>query len=129
MSITYTIDQDRKILYTTIVGHITLQDVQEYFRILKEDQNVPPHLDGSLDLRETKTIPTTQQIEEITKEIRQLQSKTTWGFCAIAASEPALYGMIRVLEVIAQTMFSDIRVFYTYDEAKIWLDSKVNSIA
>ena len=114
-------------MYTTIVGHVTLQDVQEYFRILKEDRNVPPHLDGFLNLKETKTIPTTQHIEEITKEIRQLQSKITWGFCAIVASEPALYGMIRVLEVIAQKMFSDIQVFYTYDEARIWLDSKINS--
>ena len=115
-------------MYTTIVGHITLQDVQEYFRILKEDQNVPPHLDGFLDLRETKTIPTTQQIEGITNEIRQLQSKITWGFCAIVASEPALFGMSRVLGVIAEAMFSDIQVFYTYDEAKFWLESKVNSI-
>jgi hypothetical protein len=128
MSITYTIDQDRKIIYTTIIGHLTLQDAREYFRKLKEDQSIPQHLNGFLDLRETKTIPTTQQLVEITKEIHHLQSRVTWGFCAITASEPALYGMGRVLGVIAQAMFSDIQVFYTNDEAKIWLDSKINTI-
>ena len=128
MSITYTIDQDRQIIYTEILGKITLQDVHEHFRMLNEDHNIPANLDVLLDLRGTKTIPTTQQIELITEEIRRLQPKIDWRFCAIVASEPALYGMGRVLGVFAEKLFSDIQVFYTYDEAIIWLESKVHSI-
>jgi hypothetical protein len=128
MSITYTIDQDRQIIFTEILGKITLQDVLEHFRMLKTDHNVPPNLDVLLDLRQTKSIPSTQQIELITEEIHHLQSKIAWRYCAIVASEPALYGMARVLGVIAEKIFSEIQVFYTYDEAIIWLESKINSI-
>jgi hypothetical protein len=121
MPVTYVIDSSRKLIRTKCAGDVTLAEVIDHFRQLVRDPECPEYLDVLLDLSEETSLPSTSELVAVAYEIRRVRQKVRFGMCAVVAQRDALYGMLRVFEVVAQDYFGAIHVFRTHEEAETWL--------
>jgi hypothetical protein len=121
MPVTYKIDTNRKLIRTKCSGNVTLPEVVDHFRELAQDPECPEYLDVLLDLSEETSLPSTSQLQSVAYEIMRVRQRVHFGLCAVVAERDALYGMLRVFEVIAQDYFRAINVFRTGQEAEVWL--------
>jgi hypothetical protein len=124
MPVTYTIDATKRLIRTRCVGDVTFDEVVAHFRTLLQDPDVPNYLDVLLDLSELATLPETRQLENVAREVQKTREKVRFGVCAIVAQRDALFGMMRMFEVIARKYFREIRAFREMGEAEAWLASQ-----
>lgn len=124
MPITYQIDADKRTLRTKAVGHVTLQEVIDHFRTLEQDPQCPERTNVFLDLSEVVSLPETPQISTVVNELRRVRGKVRFDACAILASGDALFGMMRMFEVLALDFFRVTRTFRIATEAEAWLVSQ-----
>ena len=121
MPVTYDIDKTQEIIRTKCFGEVTLPQVTAHFHALSQDRDCPSRLDVLLDLRESATLPTSDQLRAVSEEIRRLREKVQFGACAILAGTDALFGTAMVFEVFAARGFRVTKVFRELAEAEIWL--------
>jgi hypothetical protein len=122
--VTYKIDADKNTIRTKAVGYLTLQEVVNHFRTLDQD---PQSLEGTnvfLDLSEVDSLPETPQISTVVNELKRIRGKVRFSACAILACRPALFGMMRIFEVLAEDSFRVTRTFRIATEAEAWLVSQ-----
>jgi hypothetical protein len=122
--VTYTIDVNERLIRTKCAGQVNLEEVAAHFHDLARDPVCPNRLDVLLDLRYVETLPERGQLEVVTVELARLRAKVRFGLCAVVAERPALFGMLRVFEVLAQDYFTALRVFREFSEAEAWLVSQ-----
>jgi len=127
MPVTFTIDVKERIIRTSCVGYVTLQEVIDHFRVLEQDPDCPDYLDVILDLTETTSVPRSYQIAAVPHEIKRIQSKVRFGVCAMVADRDVIFGMLRMFEGMAQPYFRETRVFRGTPEAEAWLMSQRHS--
>jgi hypothetical protein len=82
---------------------------------------VPGRLDVLVDLRETETLPSTEDIRTAALEIRRVQIGGRWGACAIVADQDAAFGVARMFVMLADRVFTASSVFRDVDSAELWL--------
>lgn len=75
-----------------------------HLRKLQQDPECPKRLDVSLDLSEASSLPETRQLSVVTTELKKIRSKASFDACAILASRPSLFGMMRMFEVLAEEL-------------------------
>ena len=121
MPVTYIIDPKEKLIRTTCAGDVTLDEVFSHFRELEQDPNCLQPLDVFLDLSETSSVPLPQEIASVAAEIGRIRKTVRFNICAVVATRTALFGMLRMLEVIAGAYFAAFRVFRLADQAEEWL--------
>ena len=121
MPVTYQIDSENAFIETHCKGEVTLDEVLDHFRQLDAEPSLPKRLDVLLDLNGMTSLPERDELLEVTRAVERLKTKVQWGACAIVASRDALFGMIRIFEVFAEKLFSDIRVFRNRKDAKQWI--------
>src|SRR5262249_57194633 len=92
MPITYQIDKSRGIIRTRCVGDVRLPDVLAHFRQLQIDDDRPSRLDVVLDLTDTTTLPSSEQLREVSEAIRRIQKDLQFGACAIVTDSDAWFG-------------------------------------
>jgi hypothetical protein len=124
MPVTYTIDANERIIRTRCTGNVTFQEVIDHFHVLGQDPNCPDQLDVLLDLSEATSTPNSSQISAVANQVKMIQNKVRFGFCAIIASRDALFGMLRMFEVMTQQCFRASSVFRVAAEAEAWLASE-----
>jgi hypothetical protein len=124
MPVTYEIDRANRMIRTKCTGPVTIEEVLDHFRILGQDPSCPDRVDVLLDLSEQTTIPTKENIEEVTRAIHGVQGRVQFGAFAIVACQDALFGMLRMLEVLAEHYFRETYVFRTKSEAETWLAAR-----
>jgi hypothetical protein len=124
MPVIYEIDRDNRIIRTKCIGPVTIEEVIDHFRTLERDPNCPDYLDVLLDVSEETTIPTKEELEEVTRAIHKVRGRVRFGACAIVAFQDALFGMLRMWEVFAEQYFRETYVFRTKEEAEAWLASR-----
>ena len=124
MPVTYTIDTKERLIRTRCTGMVTFAEVVEHFRELERDPECAEGLDVLLDLSETKSLPDARQIQAVSYELQKVQKNVRFGACAIVAVRDALFGMLRMFEVMAQDRFRVICVFRATSEAEAWLVSQ-----
>jgi len=122
--ITYQIDADKRTIRTKAVGYVTLQEVVDHFRTLEQDPQCPDRPDVFLDLSEVDSLPETPQISTVIHELKRIRAKVRFDACAIQASGDALFGMMRMFEVLAEECFRVTRTFRIATEAEAWLVSQ-----
>jgi hypothetical protein len=122
--ITYQIDADKKTIQTKAVGYVTLQEVIDHFRALEHDPQCPERPDVFLDLSEVDSLPETPQISTVIHEVKRIRAKVRFEACAILASGDALFGMMRMFEVLAEEFFRVTCTFRNATEAEAWLVSQ-----
>ena len=121
MPVTYQIDKTKNIIHTRCIGPVTIEEVIDHFRVLERDPNCPNHVDVLLDLSEQTSIPTNENLRDVTREIGRIRNNVQFGACAIVACSDALFGMLRMLEVFTEEYFGQSHVFRTTSEAEAWL--------
>lgn len=102
---------------------MTLQEVIDHLRKLQQDPECPERLDVLLDLSEASSLPECQLLVVIT-ELKKIRSAVSFDACAIQASRPSLFGMMRMFEVLAEELFRVTRTFQSATEAETWLLSE-----
>ena len=124
MPVTYSIDAKERVIRTQCIGNLTFEEVVNHFRALQQDPDAPPRLDVLLDLSATDSLPESRQLEAVGHEIAQLQGRIRFDLCAVIAPREALFGMMRMFEVMAQPYFRATCVFRAAGEAEAWLLSQ-----
>jgi hypothetical protein len=124
MPVVYKIDRVNQIIRTKCIGPVTIEEVVDHFRTLEHDPNCPDYLDVLLDVSEETTIPTKEELEEVTRAVHNVRGRVRFGACAIVAFQDALFGMLRMWEVFAEQYFRETYVFRTSEEAEAWLASR-----
>lgn len=128
MPVTYSIDAGRKMIRTTCSGALTFAEVMEHFRSLSADPACSGPLDVLLDVSETRTLPNARQIQTVGDTLGTIRRKAQFGACAVVARSDALYGMMRMFEVLAGEHFRVIEVFRKAAEADSWLATQQAAI-
>jgi len=121
MPVSYTIDSQHKLIRTVCTDPLTLQETLDHFRQLQDDPACPGHLDALLDVRKTNRLPDSKELAAIGEEILRVRARVKFGKCAIVASQDAMYGMMRVFEVMSNRYIGSVRVSRDAVEAEGWL--------
>ena len=124
MPVTYSIDPAEKRIHTTCSGPVTLSEVIEHFRILQQDPACLGPLDVLLDVSESDGLPDARQIGAVKTELSAVRDKVQFRICAIVATRDAMFGMMRMFEVLAAPYFLAIRVFRGRSDAEAWMLSQ-----
>jgi hypothetical protein len=69
------------------------------------------------------SVPESDQLRSVAREVGQLRHRVAWGSCAIVASRDVLFGMGRMFQVFAEQHFASSNIFRRIDEAERWLSS------
>src|SRR6185369_1938402 len=121
MPVTYQIDPARNLIRTRCIGDVTPEEVAAHFRELAQDPNRPNHLNVLLDLTEETSLPEREDLLGVSLHISELFSSSQFGACAIVAVNDALFGMMRMFEVLSMEYFVITHVFRELAEAESWL--------
>ena len=121
MPVTYQIKRETEFIETHCTGEVTLDEVMSHFKQLEMEPSLPKRLDVLLDLEEMTSLPESNELLDVTRAVDRLRARVEWGACAIVASRDALFGMSRIFEVFAESLFHRIRVFRKRKEAQQWL--------
>lgn len=124
MPVTYAIDPKRCLICTRCAGHVTIQEVLDHFQALERDPACPRRLDVLLDLSQAASLPESSQIQAVSDALGRIRKKVQFGACAVVAPSDALFGMMRMFEVLAQQYFRATHVFRAAPEAEEWLRSQ-----
>jgi hypothetical protein len=124
MPVTYRIDAARRMIHTTCSSPLTFADVIGHFRTLMTDPTCAGHLDVLLDVSQADSLPKSSQFGAMNAELAGLRQKVEFQACAVIATRDAMFGMMRIFEVMAAPYFRLIRVFRDSAEAKAWLVSE-----
>ena len=125
MPIKYEIDGGRRLIRTRCVGATTFAEVMDHFRTLRSDPAVPEEMNVLLDLSDQTSAPDSAQIKAVAAEAGRMLDVVQWGALAVVARSDLLFGMSRMLEVMAEPHFGTIRVFRELAPAEAWLGSQV----
>ena len=125
MPVTYEIDKAAGIIRTKCTGPVTIEEVIEHFHVLERDSDCPSRLDVLLDLSEETSVPTSDNLMCVTREIGRIRGTVEFGNCAIVACIDVVYGMLRMFQVFAEECFRESHVFRTVSEAEVWLVSRL----
>lgn len=121
MPLTYSIDTNARLIRTTCAGNLTLEEVINHFHELQRDPNCPSRLDVLLDLTDVTSLPESRQLGAVALEVKKTLEKVRFDVCAIVAQRDALFGMLRMFEVMVEKYFRAIQVFRVRAEAETWL--------
>jgi hypothetical protein len=121
MPVTYILDATSRLVRTRCIGNVKLKEVLAHFRELEKDPNSAGYLDVFLDLSETTSLPVGFQIAAVADQIRKIHETVRFNACAVVAQSNALYGMMRVFQVMTERHFRTLRVFRDPAQAEVWL--------
>jgi hypothetical protein len=127
MPVTYRIDAETKTIRTTCSRPLMFAEVIDHFRQLKDDPACAGRLDVFLDVSDVDTLPQSSQLGAAGAAAGTVRQKAQFGACAIVAPHNAMFGMMRMFEVLAGDHFAAIRVFRETAEAEAWLASQQTS--
>lgn len=118
MPIDYRVIVPAGIVHATFRGRISVSDIEAYRSRLRIDAEFSPEMDSLADFSEVSTLePVGSEMATIVLDDPFIQNSRH----AAAASNPAVFGMLRMYEMMANRAGSRSRVFRTLAEAQEWL--------
>lgn len=123
MPVTYKIYPAKKLIRTMCIGDVSPEEVRDHFRDLQRDPHRPDRLNVLLDLTEATSLPETQDLRDVSFQLKELRRSVQFDACAIVTADDALFGMMRMFEVFASDYFVVSQVFREIADAEAWLDS------
>lgn len=123
MPVTYEVDKTLGLVWTRLVGVVTVDELVAHFQELEQNPDAPVSLNVLLDLTDLTTVPDAGQLRTLTKEMTRVYQRIHFNACAIVASRDVLFGMARMWEVFAGECFQATRTFRHLEEARTWLAS------
>jgi hypothetical protein len=120
MTITSSIDHDRRYMEATASGSVAYEEVRNH--LLEERREHGLSYAELIDARDATPVWSTAQAREIVELLRTLGRESTLGPTAVVVSNDFSYGMLRMLEILLENVCV-VRPFIDYDAAQQWLRS------
>ena len=121
MPIDLRIDRDAGILYTTIRGEVTVDEIVDAFNKLFQSPDFRPGLSGLADLRESRITSSLSNVRRLAELMIENRDRIGPSRTAIVVDSDIDYGMARMFEVFAEQSMAETQVFKDIDQAMIWL--------
>ncbi len=121
MPIRYEIERIQRVIRTRCTGYVVLSEVIDHFRQLEHDPDCSKQLDVVLDLSTTTSLPSSDQLRAVGKEIGRIRDRVRFGDCAIVVSSDAVFAVAAEFGVHAAKAFRALKIFRRLDEAEVWL--------
>ena len=120
MAAQYRLDVQSGIIFTTMVGTLTFDDIVEYARNLRNEPDFDPSFSELVDFTDLKSANLTYaDLTEITLRVDPF-SKTSKR-ALIAEIGTASYGITRMYQAVSSNSGRDMQLFTTALEAQRWL--------
>lgn len=124
MPVTYSIDPRTSVIHTRLTGAMDADDVRAHFDQLLADPACPPRLFVLMDAMKLGSIPTTAMIQLTRDLVARGSKRVRFEAVAVAASDPAHFGMFRMGQVLLESVFGPTQVFHDLASAREWLDKQ-----
>lgn len=128
MPIAYTIDVPAALIVTRCVGAVTLSEVLEHFRELRQVWPPVDRLDVLLDLREMTSLPSLEELVAVAAEIDAQIGPHKFDRCAVVTNQEPLRESMRTFEAFTHRLFDGgVQIFRTPEGGLMWLAPKPSS--
>lgn len=118
MPVSYTIDRDRGVVFTTVTGPVSVADMLAHFKELGADRVYQPHFDGLSDFTES----TLQQATgEDLRRLALALPLTAPARRALVVGSDLHFAFGRMVEMNRSTPGIETRVFRSRADAEAWL--------
>ncbi len=124
MSVDYTYDDKRNVLYTRFFGVVIDEDLTVQAKKLAADPRIKPGLREIADLSDIEKVQASSSSLGANIDIDRAHSEKLSGMrTAVVAPTDFLFGFARMYELLAELQGSPskVSVFRTVDEARRWL--------
>lgn len=125
MSISFTLDAEKRRVHFTVAGTFTLHDILEALRSVLEMPEFGPNFQVLSDHRGVERPATVQDVEDMVAFMRASRERFQGMRWAIVTHRPSSYAMMGLLRTLADLRLQmEVRVFTHADEATAWLDGE-----
>jgi hypothetical protein len=124
MQIKRRIDPNRKLVFTTITGEMTMNEVREDLARLAPGADYDPGLPELVDMRNATTALTTSELLQLAGTAKHHTPTAGRGRRALLLSSDLMYGLYRMFAGFANGGTTDFGVFRDEAAALAWLEGK-----
>ena len=121
MPVTIRVDKDAGIVYTTVEGIYTADDLLAAFDELFHNSDFRPGMNGITDLRGAATYPPAAEGIRIARYLIQHQHKIGKSRTAVLVTGDVSFGTTRMFQSYSGDSTLQTKIFYDLDEARKWL--------
>ena len=122
MPIQYRIDPDSGVIFRRFTGDITYQDLEQHWRVLLADPDLPDPLTIIADMRECRLQVHGDEISSLVIDVIEPRLGRRRWFSAVVVAAPVQYGITK--QFIAYSHGCGVTdVFYDMEEAVAWLQA------
>ncbi|HXF10807.1 MAG TPA: STAS/SEC14 domain-containing protein [Desulfuromonadaceae bacterium] len=122
MDVTRTLDPEKKILYTTITGQITLAEIRADMMRLTVVPGYSPEMPGLVDMRGATAGLTSDELRQIAETIKANPEVASGARRALLVSSDLMYGLYRMFAAYMSDGPNEYRVFRDEKQALEWLE-------
>lgn len=122
MPMTHSVDHQRRLLTVEVSGTLTTREIIAAIDAAAADLG-PGRYRVLSDHRQLTTPATTEQVEAVVDHLSGYPGHFGGSQWAVVVGQPASYGMIRMMSVLAERIPMEVQVFTTRPEAERWIDS------
>ena len=121
MTLTHRIDAESGIVYVDVVGSFTMKEIKALIDTVVNDPDFRRGYHILSDHRRIGDPATPGQVRGTLEHVAALIDALGESKWAIVASKEASYGMMRMMEMLAEDLPIQISVFRDPEEARDWL--------
>ena len=121
MPITHTVDVRRRRLTFAVAGTVTIEEMVAAVDVAVRDAGAGGYSVLS-DHRALAVPATTPQLQALVAHLTQYREHFGGNRWAVVVGQPASFGMMRMLSVLAERIPIHVEVFYDAAAAERWLD-------
>jgi hypothetical protein len=121
------IDKARRLIVSKVIGNFSIADIVTSIDTAIHHPDFTPGFDVLSDHSDIGQPMTPLQMEQTIGFLRSIAASIGGARWAVIATQPASYGMMRMLSVYAKSIPLDVRAFHTQIEAENWLASERSS--
>ncbi len=123
MPVRWKIDVENELIRATVSGEVSLSDILDAITDSASDPEFRRGFDVYSDHTAIRKAITSAQMHSIVARLESLSPSMRGARWAIVTSQPASYGMMRMLAVYSERIPIELRVFGCASEAESWLSS------
>jgi hypothetical protein len=121
MGITYTLDRDRRRMFTRAEGPLTITDLLDHLRV--EELDRAEGYAELFDARGATTDVRADDVRRLVERTRELQAAgKVVGPTAIVADNDVVFGMARMYAILSEFVQAPVEVYREVPPALEWLD-------
>jgi len=121
MPVTITLNKEEGVVYTTVTGRCTADDVIEAFDELFARTDYRAGMNGIADLRAAETFPPYTDVVRIARYVVGHRDQIGESKAAVVVSSDVSFGTTRMFQSYSGESMINTRIFYEMDEARRWL--------